>query len=93
MRRRDEMAERFAAVLVNRLVERKFIELRGDATVARTAVRKVVVENLGQEEQIDVEAREILQGHSKEIRDSAADYSRLFNLVKGKLARDRGFIL
>jgi len=87
------MAERFAAVLVNRLVERKFIELRGDATVARTAVRKVVVENLGQEEQIDVEAREILQGHSKEIRDSAADYSRLFNLVKGKLARDRGFIL
>ncbi len=93
MRRRDEMAERFAEVLVKRLVERKFIELRGDATVARTAVRKVVVENLGQEEQIDAEAREILQGHSKEIRDSAADYSRLFNLVKGKLARDRGFIL
>ena len=28
------MAERFAEVLVKRLVERKFIELRGDATVS-----------------------------------------------------------
>ena len=93
MRRRDEVAERFAEVLVKRLVERKFVELRGNTMAAREAVRKVIAENLTQEERLDAEAREILQGHSKEIRDSAADYSRLFNLVRGKLARDRGFIL
>ena len=30
--------------------------------------------------------------HAKEIRDSASDYKRLFALVKGKLAKERGFI-
>ena len=93
MRRREEIAGRFAEVLVKRLVERKLIGLRGAEAPAREAVRKVIAENLIQEERIDAEAREILQGHSKEIRDTALDYSRIFNLVKGKLARDRGFIL
>ena len=93
MRRREEIAGRFAEVLVKRLVERKLIGLRGGEAPAREAVRKVIAENLIQEERIDAEAREILQGHSKEIRDTALDYSRIFNLVKGKLARDRGFIL
>ena len=93
MRRRDEVAARFAEVLVKRLVERKFIELRGAEAAAREAIRRVLVENLSQEDRIDEEAREILQGHKKEIRDTAVDYTRLFNLVKVKLARDRGFIL
>jgi len=68
-------------------------EGRPQAELIREGVRKVIAENLIQEERIDAEAREILQGHSKEIRDTALDYSRIFNLVKGKLARDRGFIL
>lgn len=93
MRRREEVAGRFAEVLVKRLVERKFLEVRREEAAARAAVRRVVLENLLEEERLDAEAREILQDHSKEIRDSAADYSRLFGLVKGKLARDRGFIL
>ena len=93
VRRRDVVAERFAEVLVKRLVERKFVELRGNPAAAREAIRRVMAENLTQEERIDAEAREILQGHSKEIRDSLADYSRLLTLVKGKLARERGFIL
>ena len=93
VRRRDEVAGRFAGVLVRRLIERKFLEVRGNEAAAREAVRRVLLENLLEEERLETEAREILQGHSKEIRDSAADYSRLFNLVKGKLARDRGFVL
>ena len=31
--------------------------------------------------------------HAKEIRDSASDYNRVFALVKGKLAKERGFVL
>ena len=35
----------------------------------------------------------VVMDHAKEIRDSASDYKRIFTLVKGKLARDRGFVL
>jgi hypothetical protein len=51
------------------------------------------LENLQAEERLDAEARQILMEHSREIRDSAVDYARLLALVKGKLARERGFIL
>lgn len=92
MPRRDEMADRMANAVLKRLVGRKLVETRDEAT-ARAAVRKVLLENLQAEERLDAEARQILLEHTKEIRDTAVDYRRLLALVKGKLARERGFIL
>lgn len=90
--RRDEIAGRIAAAVVRRLLTRKLLEIRDEAR-ARDAVRSVLVENLLAEEKIDAEARALLMNHAKEIRDSASDYRRLFTMVKGKLARERGFTL
>lgn len=90
--RRDEIAGRMAAAVVRRLVTRKLADIR-DESRARDAVRRVLAENLLAEEKLDAEARALLMNHAKEIRDSASDYRRLFTLVKGKLARDRGFTL
>lgn len=81
-----------AAAVVRRLVTRKLADIR-DESRAREAVRRVLAENLLAEEKLDAEARALLMNHAKEIRDSASDYRRLFTLVKGKLARDRGFTL
>lgn len=92
MRRRDEMAERMGEAVLKRLVQKKLVEIR-DEEAARQAVRRVLLENLQAEERLDAEARQILMEHTKEIRDTAVDYARLFSLVKGKLARERGFIL
>ncbi len=81
-----------AEAVVKRLVVRRLAEVR-DEGKAREAVRRVVVENLLAEEKIDADARALLMNHAKEIRDSASDYRRIFTLVKGKLARERGFTL
>lgn len=86
------MAERVADAVVKRLRVKKLVEAR-DETAARAAVRKVLLENLQAEERLDAEARQILMEHTKEIRDTAVDYARLLALVRGKLARERGFIL
>ncbi len=86
------MADRMADAVVRRLVVKKLVEAK-DETAARAAVRKVVKENLQAEERLDAEARQILMEHTKEIRDTAVDYARLLSLVRGKLARERGFIL
>lgn len=86
------MAERIADAVLKRLLGRKLVEAK-DEGAARQAVRKVLMENLQAEERLDAEARQILMEHTKEIRDTAVDYARLLALLKGKLARERGFIL
>jgi uncharacterized protein len=92
MPRRDGIAERMADAVLKRLVTRKVIEVKDEAS-ARTALRQVVLENLAAEEQIEVDARKLLLDHAKAIKDSAADYRALVGKVKEKLARERGFIL
>lgn len=81
-----------ADAVVKRLVWRKLAEVK-DEPRAREVVRRILAENLLAEEKIDADARILLLDHAKEIRDSASDYNRLFTLVKGKLARERGFTL
>ena len=92
MAKKNEVAGRMAEAVVKRLVVRRLAEVR-DESKAREAVRRVVAENLLAEEKIDADARALLRTHAKEIRDSASDYRRIFTLVKGKLARERGFTL
>jgi hypothetical protein len=92
MAKKNEVAGRMAEAVVKRLVVRRLAEVR-DESKAREAVRRVVAENLLAEEKIDADARALLMTHAKEIRDSASDYRRIFTLVKGKLARERGFTL
>jgi len=92
MAQREELAGRMAEAVVKRLVTRKLADVK-DEPRAREAVRRVLSENLLAEEKLDTDARALLLEHAKEIRDSASDYRRLFTLVKGKLARERGFTL
>ncbi len=92
MRGRDEIAGRIGDVIVKRLVTRRFIEAK-DETRVRRAIQKVIVENLEAEEQLDGEARRLLQEYARDIRDKGLDYRQLFARTREKLARDRGFVL
>jgi hypothetical protein len=92
MRRREEIAARFAEAIVKRLVTRKLLEVK-DEKGARAALTRVIVENLQTEDQIDTEARQLLQTYARDIREKGLDYRQLFSKTKEKLARDRGFVL
>jgi hypothetical protein len=92
MRRREEIAARFAEAIVKRLVTRKLLEVKDEPRV-RAALTRVIVENLQTEDQIDAEARQLLQTYARDIREKGLDYRQLFSKTKEKLARDRGFVL
>jgi hypothetical protein len=92
MTRREEVASRMAEAVIRRLVSRKLADIKDEAR-ARDIIRRILTEDLQAEEKLDADARALLQGHAKEIKDSASDYRRLFALVKAKLARERGFTL
>jgi hypothetical protein len=92
MRGREEIAARLGDVILKRLVTRRFVELKDEAR-ARAILQRVLVENLAAEEQLDTEARRLLQGYARDIREKGLDYRQLFSRTKEKLARDRGFVL
>lgn len=81
-----------AGAVVKRLRVKKFVDPKAEAK-AQAVVRKVLLEDLQAEARLDSEARQILQEHTKVIKDTAVDYGRLLSLVKGKLAKERGFTL
>lgn len=92
MRRREEIAARLSDALLKRLLVRRLVEVK-DQPRARAALQKVIADNLDAEEQIDAEARQILQGYARDIREKGLDYRQLFSKTREKLARDRGFVL
>ena len=92
MRGREEIAARLGDVVLKRLVTRRFVEIKDEAR-ARAILQRVLVENLAAEEQIDTEARRLLLGYARDIREKGLDYRQLFSRTKEKLARDRGFVL
>ena len=92
MKGREEIASRIGDVITKRLVARRFIEAK-DETRVRQAIARVIVENLLSEEQLDTEARRILQDYARDIREKGLDYRQLFAKTREKLARDKGFVL
>ena len=92
MRRRDEIAARLSDVIVKRLVTRRLVEVKDEAR-ARATLQKVIADNLQAEEQLDSDARQLLQTYARDIREKGLDYRQLFSKTKEKLARDRGFVL
>ena len=92
MRGREEIAGRFSDVIIKRLVTRRLVEIKDEARV-RVALQKLIVENLQAEDQLDTEARQLLLGYARDIREKGLDYRQLFSKTKEKLARDRGFVL
>jgi hypothetical protein len=93
MRRRDEeIAARVSDAILKRLVTRKLVDVKDEARV-RAAFTRLIVENLQTEEQLDADARQLLLGYARDIREKGLDYRQLFTKTKEKLARDRGFIL
>jgi hypothetical protein len=92
MRGRDEIAGRIGQAILKRLIARRFVEAKDEARVSQ-ALQRVIAENLSTEEQLDAEARRILQDYARDIREKGLDYRQLFAKTKEKLARDRGFVL
>ena len=87
-----EIAARVSDAILKRLVTRKLVDVKDEGRV-RAAFQRLIVENLQLEEQLDADARQLLQTYARDIREKGLDYRQLFNKAKEKLARDRGFVL
>jgi hypothetical protein len=81
-----------ASEVVKKLVEGNLIETKTAEALAQR-LRMAMLEELGVEDRINEEARQILIQHQDEMRRTGASYQEMFKKVKAQLARDRKLIL
>jgi len=56
-------------------------------------VEHAVTEDLMVEDRLNDEVKDILTGFQREIEQGKVDYKTMFDMVKKKLARERGLVL
>jgi hypothetical protein len=81
-----------AKEVVKRLVAGKMIEAK-NAEVLTQQVRQLMADEIGIEDRLNEEVREILSRYSEEMRRTGASYQEMYKKVKGQLARERKLIL
>jgi hypothetical protein len=81
-----------AKEIVKRLIVGKKIETKVADDLSQQ-VRKVMADEIGVEEGLNEEAREILAKYSEEMRNAGASYQEMYKKVKSQLARERKLIL
>lgn len=81
-----------AKEVVKRLVAAEMIETKTTDAVVQH-VRHAMAEELGIEDRLNEEVREILNQHSDEMRRTGVSYQEMYKKVKGELARQRKLIL
>ena len=78
--------------VVKRLVAEEMIETH-KADVLTQGVRQAMADELGVEDRLSEEARQILDKYSEEMRRTGASYQEMFKKVKNQLAHERKLIL
>jgi hypothetical protein len=81
-----------ATEVAKRLIANKMIETDTRAALAER-IRVKMAEEIGVEDRLNEEVREILSQHAEEMRRTGASYQEMYKKVKGELARQRKLIL
>jgi hypothetical protein len=78
--------------VVTRLIAGNMIETAAPEAVIER-VRKAAQEEIGIEERLNDEVRQILTDHADEMKRTGVSYQEMYKKVKGELARQRKLIL
>jgi hypothetical protein len=81
-----------ATEVAKRLIANKMIEA-GNPAALGDRIRAKMAEELGVEDRLNEEVREILNQHAEEMRGTGVSYQEMYKKVKGELARQRKLIL
>ena len=82
-----------ADALATKLVQEGHVVLTGTHKALADLLDQTVTEELSIEDRLNVEVRQMLKVYEKEIERGNVDYQKMFTMLKGKLAKERGIIL
>ena len=92
MRLKKEFIEKISKKIVKSLVDEELIIWEDRPEKLETIITALIVEDLMVEDYLNDEVKQLLESRTEEYERSMMDYGRVFQVVKSKLARERGLI-
>jgi len=92
MRLKKEFIERISKRIIESLLRKNLIIWEGSHDKLESIISAIIVDDLMVEDHLNDEVKELLDSRTDEYERSMMDYGRVFQLVKSKLARERGLI-
>lgn len=78
---------------MDKLKEKKLIVFKVEEHVALNCMIEAFNKNLKEEQNIELEAKKMMEAHKSEMLTNGMNQSKMFMLIKKEIARKRGFIL
>ena len=92
MRLKKEFVEKISKKIVKSLIDAELIIWEDRPEKLETIINNLIVDDLMVEDRLNDEVKQLLESRIQEYERSIMDYGRVFQLVKSKLARERGLI-
>jgi hypothetical protein len=92
MRLKKEKIEKISKKIIKSLVSKNLIVWESSHDKLKSIISGIIVDDLMVEDHLNEEVKELLDARTDENERSMMDYGRVFQLVKSKLARERGLI-
>jgi len=93
MKLRKEMVDYLSRQIVAGLEEKELIDTGDESENIAESVSGIIVNDLQVEDELNDEVKVILEKMGDEIDSANINYRKMFQMVKQKLARERGLIL
>jgi len=92
MRLKKEFIEKISKKIIDALISKDIIIWEGTLDKLESIINNIIIDDLMVEDHLNEEVKQLLDSRTEEYERSMMDYGRVFQLVKSKLARERGLI-
>ena len=92
MRLKKEFIEKISKKIIESLLNKNLIIWESSHDKLESIINGIIIDDLMVEDHLNEEVKELLDSRTDEYERSMMDYGRVFQLVKSKLARERGLI-
>ena len=92
MRLKKEYIERISKRIIESLLRKNLIIWESSHDKLESIITEIITDDLMVEDYLNEEVKDLLDSRTDEYERSMMDYGRVFQLVKSKLARERGLI-
>ena len=92
MRLKTKFVEKISKKIIDSLIRKDLIIWEGSRDKLESIINNIIIDDLMVEDHLNDEGKQLLDSRTEEYERSMMDYGRVFQLVKSKLARERGLI-
>ena len=92
MRLKKEFVEKISKKIIESLINKDLIIWESSPDKLELIINNIIIDYLMVEDRLNEEVKQLLDSRTEEYERSMMDYGRVFQLVKSKLARERGLI-